>query len=143
MDCCPRVSVWWWTKITIALALFLQAGVVLGGGVGASLVPIPLWVAQVVIGVGALLSLGHYGILKSTTRDIARPARLVTRRGLYPWIRHPMYFGDFVVIVGLGLEVVDVDDHLRDLEDEVVGVHALDRTTTGQVHGHVHDGDTG
>ena len=80
MHCCPRLSPWWWTKVAIALGLALQAAVVLGLGRGTPLVSLPIIVGQAVILFGAAFSALHYR-----------------------WIRHPMYLGDFVVIVGFAL----------------------------------------
>ncbi|MEM7262359.1 MAG: methyltransferase [Planctomycetota bacterium] len=104
MSCCPRLSPWWYTKVTIALALMAHG--VVHATTGWSAMDrwvIPTWVAQLTIASGALIVATHYGVLKRSTKDIARPERLVTGRALYPWVRHPMYLGDFIVIVGLAL----------------------------------------
>lgn len=103
MESCPRVSAWWWIKISLALALVGQAVVVVGFGLTIPVLPVPWIVGQVVVLVGALFCVWHYVILKSASRDLARPDRLVTRGGCYRWVRHPMYLGDFTVIVGFAL----------------------------------------
>lgn len=101
--CCPRLSPWWWTKVAVALGLAVQAFVVVGFGRGHPTVAIPPVVGPAVMVAGALLGATHYWILKQATPNLADPSTLVTARGLYPWIRHPMYLGDFLVIVGFAL----------------------------------------
>ena len=108
MDCCSRVSVWWWIKVTLSLSLMTQGILVLGLGWGSAAFfhPqfwAPLWLGQGVVLFGAFFCAAHYGILKSRAGDLSRPETLVTRGGAFPWIRHPMYLGDFTVIVGLAL----------------------------------------
>lgn len=104
MSCCPRLSPWWYTKVGIALVLMVHG--VMHAVTGWSAMErwsIPAWVGQLTIALGATIVATHYYVLKRSTGDIARPERLVTARALYPWIRHPMYLGDFIVIAGLAL----------------------------------------
>lgn len=105
MDCCcPRLSAWWYLKVSIALGLavhgvvFAATGWTIGDRWG-----VPFWVAQSVVAVGAILVTYHYLLLKKSTRNIAEPESLITGGGLFRWIRHPMYLGDWIVIAGLAL----------------------------------------
>ena len=92
------------TKVFLAFALVAHATLLVATGWFADQVlPVPFWVAQAVIGCGLLLVGWHYSLLKTSSRNIAEPTKLVTSGGLYPVVRHPMYLGDFVVIVGLAL----------------------------------------
>ena len=52
---------------------------------------------------GGLCSLYHGYILRRAIGDRKEPARLVTRGGLFPYIRHPMYAGDALLYLGLAL----------------------------------------
>jgi protein-S-isoprenylcysteine O-methyltransferase Ste14 len=52
---------------------------------------------------GALLELWHYRILKRETQNLGSPTLLVTHGGLLSLIRHPMYLGDVVMLLGFTL----------------------------------------
>lgn len=63
----------------------------------------PIIVGQLMVISGAGLSLAHYFKLKKSSEDISRPNTLEHTFLLYKLIRHPMYFGDFIVYIGLFL----------------------------------------
>lgn len=62
-------------------------------------------IAQGLVILGALISLWHYRLLKLNSADISTPESLVSRYGLYQWVRHPMYLGDGIAFLGLFLLV--------------------------------------
>lgn len=104
MKCNCQLSPWWFTKVSIALLLVAQAVLFVSQGWFTEHVfAVPLVVAQAVVITGALFVAGHYFLLKSSTRNISEPEKLVTSGGTYGLIRHPMYLGDFIVIIGLAL----------------------------------------
>lgn len=93
---------WWSLKIicgaSLITALFLK--------VIYQLTPwfyFPVVAAQLLVFTGAGLTLWHYLKLKRSSRDISQPKHLVCRAGLYKFIRHPMYFADMLVSIGLFL----------------------------------------
>ena len=63
----------------------------------------PLFLAQTLIVVGGLSGLFHYRKLESFSCRFAQPDILVTDQALYRFIRHPMYFSDSFVCMGLFL----------------------------------------
>lgn len=104
MNCCPRVSPWWTTKVLLALALVIQGAVLSATGwLDRFLLPSPMVLGQTVVLAGALVVCWHYFLLKRHNPSLAQPQHLVTSGGLFRLIRHPMYLGDFVVICGLAL----------------------------------------
>ena len=80
-------------------------------------------VGQVVVVTGALVHLVHYGILKRQSPALSAPVALVTRGGLYGWIRHPMYLGDALVLLGFTLMKPDAVTVLFG----AAGILAIDR----------------
>ncbi|MEE4377847.1 MAG: methyltransferase [Candidatus Competibacteraceae bacterium] len=62
---------------------------------------IPTAISQTLVIVGAVISIFHYNILKRFNKNISKPNYLVLKKGLFPYIRHPMYFGDMISCLGL------------------------------------------
>ena len=44
----------------------------------------------------------HYLLLKRQGGDVCNPGDLVTSKGLFPLVRHPMYLGDMLVVILFG-----------------------------------------
>ncbi len=63
----------------------------------------PILLAQSLVVVGGLSSILHYRFLKQGSNDIAEPKALIVDRGLFRWIRHPMYISDMIAYTGLFL----------------------------------------
>lgn len=105
MKPCACISPWWYAKVSMALLLVSQAvyAVTATSTLPLLLESVPIWVGQATIAFGAMIVILHYSLLKRSSTNIAEPQRLVTTGGLFPLVRHPMYLGDFIVIVGLGL----------------------------------------
>ena len=61
---------------------------------------LPRWLAQSVVLCGGLTTIYHSRLLTYAKR---RGETLVTRGGLYRWVRHPMYTGDMILYAGLAL----------------------------------------
>lgn len=62
-----------------------------------------LSLAKALIIVGGLSAIFHYRKLEAYSCKFAQPDTLVTDRGLYRFIRHPMYFSDSLMCIGLFL----------------------------------------
>ena len=107
MKCGCILSPWWVVKVLAGLSLVAQLGLDVWWNWG-TLFESSQWAAQLTVGLGFVLVCWHYVLLKGSTRDISRPQSLVTQGGLYGLVRHPMYLGDLVVILGLGLMVPTV-----------------------------------
>ncbi len=60
-----------------------------------------LILVQIGVVVGAVIHIGHYMLLRRTVGRLYEPTKLVTRAGLYRWVRHPMYLGDMIVAISL------------------------------------------
>ncbi len=91
---------WWRIKVACGAALIaVLAAHYLGPG-GADLVPRLL--AQTLVVGGGLITLFHHRLIRRAGRN-AGGAALVTRGGLFHWIRHPMYTGDLLLYTGLAL----------------------------------------
>ena len=86
-------------------------GLVLIGGVAArfvfdvapNLAVLSVPAAQIIVIVGGALYIWHYWIVSRNSRDMQTPSTLVRRGGLFPLIRHPMYFADLIYYTGLAL----------------------------------------
>ncbi|MEO0794158.1 MAG: DUF1295 domain-containing protein [Verrucomicrobiota bacterium] len=59
--------------------------------------------AQVIIAAGALFNLFHFAVLKRGAGNLGTPSMLVTQGGLLPWVRHPMYLGESVLVLGFAI----------------------------------------
>ncbi len=93
-----EISPWWAGKMIFALGLlswFVASGVygLWRGGA-------PFWFGRVLIFAGALISLYHFYRIKRAAGSLCCPETLVTTGGLLPRIRHPMYLGELLVIIG-------------------------------------------
>ena len=98
-----RATGWWALKLAAGgLLVALLAEHFLVGVLPAWPRP-PLRLAQAVVVIGGLVTIGHYAALRRCNRCVARPAELVTRGGLFARVRHPMYLGDLLVYAGLAL----------------------------------------
>lgn len=100
------VSRWWLAKVLFSLALILYgaaSAILRPGAVAFS----GIIAAALLMILGALIHLWHYGLLKRTAGELGRPARLVTTRGFFPYIRHPMYLGDAIMSAGAWLLSAD------------------------------------
>jgi len=62
---------------------------------------VPTIVAQSLVFAGAFVSLWHYRILKKSTANMIAPTELITKQGLFRWLRHPMYLADMIAYTGL------------------------------------------
>ena len=93
---------WWTIKVVsgtiLIAALFLM--VIYDIPV---LFSIPRGIGQVLVISGATVSIWHYVLLKRQGSNMCNPQTLMTHRGLFRWIRHPMYLADMVSYTGLFL----------------------------------------
>ncbi|MCP1673670.1 protein-S-isoprenylcysteine O-methyltransferase Ste14 [Natronocella acetinitrilica] len=95
---------WWTLKVLSGFGL-------IGHYVAASFYPVPgAWLPGLpyaaslgLILFGGGLSLSHYVVLKRRNAVVEHPERLLSRPGLYRFIRHPMYSGDCCLYAGLAL----------------------------------------
>lgn len=90
------ITPWWAPKVALHLAALCWAAWILWNG-GGALAP---WPGQLLIVGGAAIELWHFAILRRASPSLGSPARLVSGRGLFRWIRHPMYLGDAVMVLG-------------------------------------------
>jgi len=63
----------------------------------------PIWWGQGLILIGASNSLFHYCLLKRSHPNLEKPAYLVSDKGLFSHVRHPMYMGDLLMFTGFWL----------------------------------------
>ena len=96
---------WWRIKVACGAALILHVVVYFLGPAGTGIVPRLL--AQTVAVGGGAITLYHHRLLRRA-RGPNGAAALVTRGGLFNWIRHPMYTGDLLLYAGLTLLAPDV-----------------------------------
>ncbi|WP_211317044.1 methyltransferase family protein [Arenicella xantha] len=68
-----------------------------------TLFSVPRHYAQFLVLSGGALTLWHYLILKRNDRNVQNPYILMEARGLFRWVRHPMYCGDILSYTGLVL----------------------------------------
>ncbi|MGF1574095.1 MAG: methyltransferase family protein [Sumerlaeia bacterium] len=67
-------------------------------------IPTARWLLAVcVILAGAAIELSHYRVLKKSVGPLGKPEKLNTTGLLFPVIRHPMYFGDLLMLLGFSL----------------------------------------
>jgi protein-S-isoprenylcysteine O-methyltransferase Ste14 len=91
---------WWRIKVACGAALIINLVIYYLVPASAEIVPRPL--AQALAVAGGAVTIFHHGLLKRARRDGDIPT-LVTRGGLFHWIRHPMYTGDLLLYTGLTL----------------------------------------
>ena len=93
---------YWFYKL--AAGVFLIAHSIAGNlGYVGHMPQLPLLVPLIlIIGAGSI-NLYHYYLIRSRNNDISNPERLITGKGLFKWVRHPMYFCDLWLYTGLAL----------------------------------------
>jgi len=89
----------WWLKVGLELLLL---GAWILGSLSDPARHTPILGTLLILSGGAL-QVVHYGILKRRSPRLEPPRALVTRGGLFPWVRHPMYLGDLILLLGLGI----------------------------------------
>lgn len=92
---------WWITKV---LAGFLLIGLVVEHyliGVLPTLDTSPVRIGQALVIGGGLITVYHYAYAWYQTNKLSEPDQLITKFGLYRYIRHPMYTGDLITYTGL------------------------------------------
>jgi protein-S-isoprenylcysteine O-methyltransferase Ste14 len=98
------VSCWWFLKTLSSLGLIVYTCfALLEEFICPRFFLFPLEWAQFLVCCGAFLSIWHYFLLKREAKSFGSPAQLVTQKGLFHWIRHPMYLGDLFVFLGFFL----------------------------------------
>lgn len=91
----------WWI-IKIACGFLLIAGIFVRYFAYSS---IPLFLTSDFIGQGLVVLGGvthiyHYLLIKKYNALIIVPGSLITKRGLYKYVRHPMYLSDMIMYTG-------------------------------------------
>ncbi len=74
--------------------------------IGQSLLFVPHRLAllgRAVVVLGGAVHLYHFWLLKRSNSTLDPPQQLVTSGGLFPWVRHPMYLGDGLVMLGFAI----------------------------------------
>lgn len=97
------MSLWWAAKIALGLALAFQPLVSLGLNLPGPLVRPAMTLGTFVAVLGCLVHLGHYVLLRQRESDLDAPRQLHRTGGIWPWVRHPMYLGDAVSMMGFVL----------------------------------------
>ncbi len=103
-----RPPIWWYCKVLTMLALVVWTFVALWRHLAPVWIRLPHDLGQVVVVLGAVSNLLHYRLLKRATPNLAAPRVLVRAGGLFRFVRHPMYLGDLLAIVGFMLWAGDV-----------------------------------
>ncbi len=62
---------------------------------------LPTIISQALVITGGGITIYHYYLLKKQNPGLSEPATLVHQDGLFRFIRHPMYFGDMILYLGL------------------------------------------
>jgi protein-S-isoprenylcysteine O-methyltransferase Ste14 len=99
----PLPKFWWRAKVTAGAGLIVWLCIVFIVLPPEKYPLVPQFFAQVIAVSGGCITLWHYRILGPGSRKWAQPETLVSRGGLYSFIRHPMYLGDAVLYLGLAL----------------------------------------
>lgn len=95
------VSIWWWLKVSLNLFLVSYA-VYLGIFEEAVWRQGPLlWGGQLLTLLGAAVNLSHFMLLKRDAKCFNEPEHLLTDAGLFQLIRHPMYLGELILVLGI------------------------------------------
>ncbi|BCS97120.1 hypothetical protein DSLASN_27520 [Desulfoluna limicola] len=102
---------WWMIKVAATLLAVARPFWVIAAGGSLWPLPsfVPLFICQVLVLTGAGIHLWHYRLLKTGNASLALPDHLVTKGGLFPWVRHPMYLGDLILIIGFSGILPDVE----------------------------------
>ncbi len=99
-----RVSIWWFLKTGLSAGLILYAlATLLLRPLYPPLFAAPDLAGQATAILGGCIHLWHYAILKRNLLNLQNPKTLVTRGGLFSRIRHPMYLGDLLLMLGFFL----------------------------------------
>ena len=102
---CPQtmndISAWWSLKVICGLLLVANQAAYFAFGLPAPIFSIPIALSQVLVISGAVIFFTHFTILKRANPLLNRPGRLVQNKGLFRWIRHPMYMGEMLLDLGL------------------------------------------
>ena len=88
-----NISPWWIGKVLCGIFLIANC---FNLDIRRNLIP-----GQTVALLGGLIHLYHYLLLKRANKGLDPPQNLVTKGGLFPWLRHPMYLGDLLILSGL------------------------------------------
>lgn len=93
---------WWTVKLVIGVGLIVHSiaghlGFI--GHIGQLAPAIPLCI---IVFAGAA-NLYHYVLIRRYNRDISRPEVLIKEGGLFSRVRHPMYFFDLILYLGIAL----------------------------------------
>ncbi len=103
------VSRWWPPKVLVSLGMVAYAAWAMSAGpLTRVFLQIPMGVGSMLIAGGAAIHLWHYRILKAEAGELGMPESLVTSRGLFSRVRHPMYLGDTVMCLGALLAAGDL-----------------------------------
>lgn len=97
------VSPWWAGKMIFALGLlvwFIASGIYGYWRIGSL-----YWLGRGMIFLGAAVNLYHIYRIKRVAGSVCQPKQLVSTGGLFPWIRHPMYLGELIVVLGFTLTI--------------------------------------
>jgi len=102
---------WWMIKVAATLLAVARPFWVIAAGGGLLPLPsfVPMFLCQALALTGAGIHLWHYRLLKVGNASLALPDQLVTKGGLFPWVRHPMYLGDLILIIGFTGILPDVE----------------------------------
>ena len=94
------ISPFWGPKVVLQLALIGYAGWRLWAGPGSLSVTTWNLPGQVLVVLGGVCELWHYVILKRHAGAVGETRSLLTRGGVFRWVRHPMYLGDALMVLG-------------------------------------------
>lgn len=100
-----EASPWWAGKMLFALGLL--AWFIVSGLYDEWRDGLLYWVGQACIVTGAAINLFHFYLLKRKAGRLCQPRCLVTAGGWLRWVRHPMYLGEWIVIVGFAWTIAN------------------------------------
>lgn len=100
-----QISVWWWIKVPLNLGIIVFCLFCQLNEQGAT--GVFFWLGEVMMVTGASFNLWHYYALKQRLACLEDPNQLVTDVGFFRWVRHPMYFGEWILIVGCSALCLD------------------------------------
>ncbi len=121
LDTTSHPIFWWYIKVICGLVLI--AGIFVRYLVD-SIPPLfayPDYIGQGLVIIGGTMVLYHYLLLKKNNPSIFKPNKLITDKGLFKYVRHPMYFANIVMYLGFVLLM----PHLITIAIFVVAVAAL------------------
>lgn len=99
----PHPIFWWNMKILCGLLLIAS---VFARYLVDSINPlfvIPDFMGQALVVIGGAIFLYHYLLLKRHNRYLFKPNTLITGKGLFKYVRHPMYLADMIMYLGFVL----------------------------------------